>query len=90
MNYSSTNTAGVNFNTTSVSNTFAGPNIRSKRGILKSKPNQIVPLDENKDSEDLLQLIINSKTIDEEKQNLFLRHPATNYLIFKKKKIAHW
>ena len=36
---SSNNTAGVNFNTTSVSNTFAGPNIRSKRGILKSKPN---------------------------------------------------
>jgi len=36
---SSSNTAGVNFNTTSVSNTFAGPNIRSKRGILKSKGN---------------------------------------------------
>jgi hypothetical protein len=39
VNYSSTNTAGVNLNTTSVSNTFAGPNIRSKRGILKSKGN---------------------------------------------------
>ena len=38
VNYSSTNTAGINLNTTSVSNTFAGPNIRSKRGILKSKP----------------------------------------------------
>ena len=36
---SSSNTAGVNFNTTSISNTFAGPNIRSKRGILKSKGN---------------------------------------------------
>jgi hypothetical protein len=36
-NYSSTNTAGINFNTTSISNTFAGPNIRSNRGILKSK-----------------------------------------------------
>ena len=36
---SSSNTVGVNFNTTSISNTFAGPNIRSKRGILKSKPN---------------------------------------------------
>ena len=36
---SSNNTAGVNFNTTSASNTFVGPNIRSKRGILKSKPN---------------------------------------------------
>lgn len=36
---STSNTAGVNFNTTSVSNTFAGPNIRSKRGILKSKGN---------------------------------------------------
>ena len=39
VNYSSTNTSGVNFNTASVSNTFAGPNIRSKRGILKSKGN---------------------------------------------------
>ena len=39
VNYSSTNTAGVNFNNTSISNTFEGPNIRSKRGILKSKPN---------------------------------------------------
>ena len=39
VNYSSTNTAGINLNTTSVSNTFAGPNIRSKRGILKSKGN---------------------------------------------------
>jgi hypothetical protein len=39
VNYSSTNTGGINFNTTSMSNTFAGPNIRSKRGILKSKPN---------------------------------------------------
>ena len=38
VNYSSTNTGGINFNTAS-SNTFAGPNIRSKRGILKSKPN---------------------------------------------------
>jgi hypothetical protein len=38
VNYSSTNTAGVNFNTAS-SNTFAGPNIRSKRGIVKSKGN---------------------------------------------------
>ena len=36
---SSSNTAGVNFNTTSISNTFAGPNIRSNRGILKSKGN---------------------------------------------------
>jgi hypothetical protein len=35
-NYSSTNTAGVNFNTTSISNTFAGPNLRSAK---KSKPN---------------------------------------------------
>lgn len=34
---SSSNTAGVSFNTTSISNTFAGPNIRSQRGILKSK-----------------------------------------------------
>jgi len=39
VNYSSTNTAGINLNTTSVSNTFAGPNFRSKRGILKSKGN---------------------------------------------------
>jgi hypothetical protein len=39
VNYSSTNTGGINFNTASMSNTFAGPNIRSKRGILKSKPN---------------------------------------------------
>ena len=39
VNYSSTNTAGINLNTTSISNTFAGPNIRSKRGILKSKGN---------------------------------------------------
>lgn len=38
VNYSSTNTGGINFNTAS-SNTFAGPNIRSKRGVLKSKPN---------------------------------------------------
>jgi hypothetical protein len=38
VNYSSTNTGGINFNTAS-SNTFEGPNIRSKRGILKSKPN---------------------------------------------------
>jgi hypothetical protein len=38
VNYSSTNTGGISFNTTS-SNTFAGPNIRSKRGILKSKGN---------------------------------------------------
>ena len=38
VNYSSTNTGGINFNTAS-SNTFAGPNIRSKRGILKSKGN---------------------------------------------------
>jgi hypothetical protein len=36
---SSSNTSGVNFNTTSMSNTFAGPNLRSKRGILKSKGN---------------------------------------------------
>ena len=36
---SSSNTAGVNFNTTSMSNTFAGPNLRSKRGIVKSKGN---------------------------------------------------
>jgi hypothetical protein len=36
---SSSNAGGVNFNTTSMNNTFAGPNIRSKRGILKSKPN---------------------------------------------------
>jgi hypothetical protein len=33
---SSNNTAGVNFNTTSISNTFAGPNLRSAK---KSKPN---------------------------------------------------
>jgi hypothetical protein len=33
---SSSNTAGVNFNTTSISNTFAGPNLRSAK---KSKPN---------------------------------------------------
>jgi hypothetical protein len=46
-NYSSTNTPGVNFNTTSISNTFAGPNKRgilgpNKKGVLrslKSKPN---------------------------------------------------
>jgi len=39
-NYSSTNTSGVNFNTTSVSNTFAGPNLRSETSRLKkSKPN---------------------------------------------------
>jgi len=38
VNYSSTNTGGINFNTAS-SNTFGGPNIRSKRGILKSKGN---------------------------------------------------
>ena len=44
---SSSNTAGVNFNTTSISNTFAGPNKReilgpNKKGVLrslKSKPN---------------------------------------------------
>jgi hypothetical protein len=35
VNYSSTNTAGVNFNTTSVSNTFAGPNLRSATSRLK-------------------------------------------------------
>jgi hypothetical protein len=46
-NYSSTNTPGVSFNTTSVNNTFAGPNKRgilgpNKKGVLrslKSKPN---------------------------------------------------
>jgi hypothetical protein len=47
-NYSSTNTPGVSFNTTSVNNTFAGPNKRgilgpNNRGVLrslkKSKPN---------------------------------------------------
>jgi hypothetical protein len=43
-NYSSTNTGGISFNTTS-SNTFAGPNIRSKRGILKSKPRGEVTMD---------------------------------------------
>ena len=31
VNYSSTNTSGINFNTTSMSNTFKGPNIRSKK-----------------------------------------------------------
>lgn len=37
---SSSNTAGVNFNTTSVNNTFAGPNLRSATSRLKkSKPN---------------------------------------------------
>jgi hypothetical protein len=37
---SSSNTAGVNFNTTSMSNTFAGPNLRSATSRLKkSKPN---------------------------------------------------
>ena len=37
---SSNNTAGVNFNTTSISNTFAGPNLRSETSRLKkSKPN---------------------------------------------------
>jgi hypothetical protein len=37
---SSSNTAGVNFNTTSISNTFAGPNLRSATSRLKkSKPN---------------------------------------------------
>jgi len=41
---SSSNTSGVNFNTAS-SNTFAGPNIRSKRGILKSKPRGEVTMD---------------------------------------------
>jgi hypothetical protein len=36
---SSSNTAGVNFNTTSMSNTFAGPNLRSATSRLKkSKP----------------------------------------------------
>jgi hypothetical protein len=35
---STSNTGGINFNTAS-SNTFAGPNTRSKRGILKSKGN---------------------------------------------------
>ena len=51
---------------------------------LKSKPNQTVPLDENKNSDDLFNLIINSENIDEEKQNLFLKHPATEYLLLKK------
>jgi len=32
---SSSNTAGVNFNTTSISNTFAGPNLRSETSRLK-------------------------------------------------------
>jgi hypothetical protein len=37
---SSSNTAGVSFNTTSVNNTFAGPNLRSATSRLKkSKPN---------------------------------------------------
>ena len=37
---SSNNTAGFNFNTTSISNTFAGPNLRSETSRLKkSKPN---------------------------------------------------
>jgi hypothetical protein len=37
---SSSNTAGVNFNTASISNTFAGPNLRSATSRLKkSKPN---------------------------------------------------
>ena len=36
---SSSNTAGVNFNTTSMSNTFAGPNKRGVLRSLKSKPN---------------------------------------------------
>jgi hypothetical protein len=31
VNYSSTNTAGINLNTTSMSNTFAGPNLRSAK-----------------------------------------------------------
>ena len=39
INYSSTNTAGVSFTTTSVSNTFAGPNKRGNLRSLKSKPN---------------------------------------------------
>jgi len=34
VNYSSTNTGGVNYNTTSMSNTFAGPN---RRDIIRSK-----------------------------------------------------
>ncbi len=34
----SSNTGGISFNTVS-SNTFDGPNIRSKKGIFKSKPN---------------------------------------------------
>ena len=40
VNYSSTNTGGINFNTAS-SNTFAGPNLRSEtsRLLKKSKPN---------------------------------------------------
>ena len=36
---SSSNTAGVNFNTTSMSNTFEGPNKRGVLRSLKSKPN---------------------------------------------------
>jgi hypothetical protein len=39
VNYSSTNTGGVNFNTTSMSNTFAGPNRRDITRSKKSKPN---------------------------------------------------
>ena len=39
INYSSTNTAGVSFTTTSVSNTFKGPNKRGVLRSLKSKPN---------------------------------------------------
>jgi hypothetical protein len=39
INYSSTNTAGVSFTTTSMSNTFEGPNKRGVLRSLKSKPN---------------------------------------------------
>ena len=38
INYSSTNTAGVSFTTTSMSNTFEGPNKRGVLRSLKSKP----------------------------------------------------
>ena len=39
INYSSTNTSGVSFTTTSMSNTFEGPNKRGVLRSLKSKPN---------------------------------------------------
>ena len=54
---------------------------------LKMKDDSLKPLsNETKkdDFEHLLQLVTRSKTINEEKQNFFLKHPTTKYLLHKK------